>query len=356
MTPAARQILVTGAAGFIGRHTVHACTAAGYRVTGVDRRHPSTEFASSARWLRGDCTTDDLIAEIATGRYAAVVHQAGISDTRAPDTAELYEVNVHGPLRIARACLQSGTRLIYASSHSVYGRLHTGGPIAEAAVADRALCTGALNPYARSKLALDRAMQTQHGGSPLRWIGLRYTNVIGPDETDKGPMASIATQLVRQAATSGRVRVFADTLLAARDYIPVDIVTRTVAQLIEADIPSGVYNLGSGHATVFAELLQWCALWLGNEQPLHVEMLANPVAAAYQYFTCADMTALDHALPGRPAATVADIRDRLGSLFQDLRQGSRAPQHAALPWDTRPGDAIQGPGTEAGRAAANIGR
>ena len=330
MTASTRQILVTGAAGFIGRHTARACAEAGYAVTGVDHRPAPPGFAPSARWLRGDCAEDSLIAEIAGGRYTAVVHQAGISDTRAPDAPHLNEANVHVPLRIAQACRRSGTRLIYASSHSVYGHLHARRPIAEASATDPARCSGPLNPYARSKLALDQAMQAQHGGSPLRWVGLRYTNVCGHDETDKGTMASIATQLVRQAAASGRVRVFADTLLAARDYIAVGAVTSTIVQLLTADVPSRVYNLGSGHAVTFAELLQWCALWLGGEQPLHVDLLPNPAAAAYQYFTCADMTSLAHALPDRPATTAADIHDLLGGLFMTLRQAGRSPRRGTF--------------------------
>jgi nucleoside-diphosphate-sugar epimerase len=144
------QILVTGAAGFIGRHTARACMTAGYSVTGVDVRPAPPGFAPG-RWLRGDCVADHVVGEIADGRYVAVVHQAGVSDTRVPDTPDLRETNVHGPLRIAQTCHVSGTRLIYASSHSVYGHLRAREPIAEASATDTTRCSDPLNAYARSK-------------------------------------------------------------------------------------------------------------------------------------------------------------------------------------------------------------
>ncbi|WP_406499426.1 NAD-dependent epimerase/dehydratase family protein [Streptomyces sp. NBC_00846] len=143
-------------------------------------------------------------------------HQAGISDTRAPAGPELEETNTAGRLRLADACRTGAARLIYASSHSVYGTLHHRTPITEDA--DTSRYFGPLNPYATSKLALDQQMRTRYA-TGLEWVGLRYTNVVGPDETGKGPMASILSQLPRQAARTGQIRVFGDSLTAARDYI-----------------------------------------------------------------------------------------------------------------------------------------
>ncbi|MFE4336699.1 NAD-dependent epimerase/dehydratase family protein [Streptomyces sp. NPDC056831] len=78
------DVLVTGAAGFIGRHTVAAFHRAGHRVTAVGLRPAPCHLAGAARWRRGDSADEALLSEIATGRYTVVVHQAGISDTRAP--------------------------------------------------------------------------------------------------------------------------------------------------------------------------------------------------------------------------------------------------------------------------------
>ncbi|WP_033825813.1 NAD(P)-dependent oxidoreductase [Kitasatospora sp. MBT63] len=315
-------MLVTGAAGFIGRHTVAAFHRAGHQVTAIDLRPAPGHLASAARWQRGDFADPALLAEIAAGRYGTVVHQAGISDTRAPAGPELEETNTAGPLRLADACRVGGTRLIYASSHSVYGTLYHRTPITEDADTDTGRCSGPLNPYAASKLALDQEMRIRYAAD-LEWVGLRYTNVVGPDETDKGPMASILSQLLRQAACTGHIRIFDDSLTAARDYIPVETVTATIVQLATAmpPVPAAVYNLGAGFAVSFAEVAQWCAR-LHREttgQPLLAELVPNLAPAAYQYFTCADMTTLDKALPSRPTLSLRDTEVRVAELFRLFR-------------------------------------
>jgi ADP-L-glycero-D-manno-heptose 6-epimerase len=315
------EVLITGASGFIGRHTTMTFHRAGYRVTAVDLRPAPDHLVPTARWQRENFAAPALLAEVAAGRYQTVVHQAGISDTRAPAGPELEEINTLGVLRLADACRTGGTRLIHASSHSVYGTLHYRAPIAEDADTDPARCSGPLNPYAASKLALDQQMRTRHG-TGLDWVGLRYTNVFGPDETDKGQMASILSQLLRSAARTGQVRLFDDTLTAARDYIPVETVSATIVQLAEQPVPAAVYNLGAGFAVSFADVAQWCAR-LHREatggQSLHVTLVPNPVTAAYQYFTCADMTALDNALPDRPTVTPVTVEARAAELFESFR-------------------------------------
>jgi ADP-L-glycero-D-manno-heptose 6-epimerase len=318
----AGEVLVTGAAGFIGRHTVHAFHQAEYCVTALDLREGPHHLAGAASWARSDFTAPPVLNDVAAGRYQTVIHQAGISDTRAPAGPHLDETNTLGPLRLADACRRGGARLIYASSHAVYGTLFRRVPIAETADEDRAQCSGPLNAYAASKLDLDRQMRLRHA-SGLQWIGLRYTNVVGPDETDKGPMASILTQLLRQAAENGHLKIFEDSLTAARDYIPVDTITAVLVALASGPpAASGTYNLGSGHAISFADIAQWCARLHReiNGTALTVELIPNPVASAYQYFTCADMTVLSTELRGRPALRADQLETYAAELFHLFRR------------------------------------
>ncbi|MCL3998760.1 NAD-dependent epimerase/dehydratase family protein [Streptomyces lavenduligriseus] len=321
------HVLVTGAAGFIGRHTVTAFHHAGHQVTAVDLRPAPAHLAAAAHWRQGDFADPALLAEIASGRYTTVVHQAGNSDTRAPAGPELEETNTLGSLRLADACRTGQTRLIYASSHSVYGTLHHRTPIAETDDTDPARCSGPLNPYAASKLTLDQQMRARHTVG-LDWVGLRYTNVFGPDEDDKGPMASILSQLLHQTASTGHIRVFDDSLTAARDYIYVETVTTTIVRLATSrhPMPATVYNLGAGCAVSFADLAQWCARLhrQATGESLYVELVPNPVSDAYQYFTCADMTALDEVLPDRPTESVSSVEAHIAELFAAFRgRGSR---------------------------------
>ncbi|MGO4618304.1 NAD-dependent epimerase/dehydratase family protein [Nocardia sp. 2YAB30] len=182
-----RSVLVTGVAGFIGSHTAAGLHAAGWMVTGVDH-HPAHE---GRVWesITADAPAPALLARVAGGEFAVVVHQAAISDTLAPDDERLRWCNATVPLRIARACAESGIRLVYASSGSVYGIVPQGVSSLESDADNRGRCSGPLNAYAESKLVMDRVMRRRAGAFGLDCVGLRYTNVFGPGEQSKGRMA-----------------------------------------------------------------------------------------------------------------------------------------------------------------------
>jgi ADP-L-glycero-D-manno-heptose 6-epimerase len=312
MTGRRREILVTGAAGFVGSHVAAACRRGGWAVTGLDTRPPGPGGCGDS-WVTGTAAGPAVVREIRAGRYEAVVHQAGITSTLESDQGLLCDVNVGQPLAIADACAAGGALFIYASSHSVYGKAHRHVPLAEEDAADRDVCTGPVNLYARSKLDLDEAMAGRPAGS-LRWVGLRYTNVFGRGEQHKGRMASIISQLLRKSARGEPLALFADTLAACRDYIPVEAVAGTIAALLEREVPAGVYNLGSGVPVSFSTVVEWCASFSGAD-PV-VELLPNPVANGYQYWTCADMAKLASCLPALPRFTQTEIRSAAHELFQ----------------------------------------
>jgi ADP-L-glycero-D-manno-heptose 6-epimerase len=320
-----RGVLVTGAAGFVGGHLARACRRRGWAVTAVDRRAAPTrpgrdEPGPDYEIIRGHAASPAVLARVARGEYFAVLHNAGISDTGESSWDRLASSNVDMPLRLAAACAASGTRLIYASSGSVYGAISSSQPVPEHAVASRDWCSGPLNLYARSKLVLEQKMADQFPAAS--WVGLRYTNVFGTGEEHKGRMACILTQLLRKTARGGQVTLFRDTLRAARDYIPVSCLAETIFTMLAHDLPSGVYNLGSGHATSFAEALQWCAELRGN-QPLTVRLIPNPVSARYQYWTCADMTLLRTALPSVPRISADQLRHAAAELYGTFPLGAR---------------------------------
>jgi ADP-L-glycero-D-manno-heptose 6-epimerase len=318
------EVLVTGSSGFVGQHVAAALAAGGWRVTGVDLVPPNRTGAG-VRHVTADAADARVLAEVAAGRYAAVVHQAAITDTLESDWVRLRSVNVDGALALARACAAAGSRFVYASSHSVYGTVRRRVPVAEGDEYDGALCSGPLNLYARSKLQLDDRMAGEFG-SALAWAGLRYTNVFGDGELPKGRMACILTQLVRAAATGERLTVFADSLTAARDYVPVTVVADAVRRLVEAPaaVESGVYNLGSGHAVTFATVVEWCARF--GDGPLDVRLVTNPKPAAYQYWTCADNARLDAALPDRSRVAPGDLMAEAERLYRGFRSDADACQ------------------------------
>jgi nucleoside-diphosphate-sugar epimerase len=312
-----KRVLVTGAAGFVGTHLAAAGERHRWTVTAVDLR---PVLMGGVEALQLDAGDNKLLTRVGRGEFDAVLQQAAISDTLDDRRHALTETNVVVSLALARACARSGTRFVFASSGSVYGTVLRFEPVPEGAVGDVSWCTGPLNEYARSKLLLETQMgQLQED---LPWVGLRYTNVFGPGEQHKGRMASIISQMLRHAARGEPIRVFRDTLSACRDYLPVSLLVDTVAAIVEGSVPSGVYNLGSGHAISFAELLQWCAAFRGDD-PTEVRLVPNPVASRYQRWTCADMGRLRSVLPGVPQISRDQVRDAAHVLYRSFLPARR---------------------------------
>ncbi|GIF00646.1 ADP-L-glycero-D-manno-heptose-6-epimerase [Paractinoplanes rishiriensis] len=305
-------MLVTGAAGFVGSHIVSGLVARGAAVVGVDVRAAPAHLCPAMKFHCEDFADDSVLGMVEAGHFDAVVHQAAISSTLEDDGDLLRDVNVDRPMRLAQRCAVAGIPFVYASSSSVYGRIHHKGPITENSVDDRALCSGPLNAYARSKLLFDSQLATR-APAGLHWVGLRYTNVFGTRERHKGPMASIISQLLRTVATNGTPTLFADTLDASRDYVPVQRVVEVLERVLEVPVPAGTYNVGSGCPVSFATLLRWCSEFTAAAG-VNVRLVPNPIADRYQYWTCADPRKLQLAT-GLSALAVEDVRAAASDLF-----------------------------------------
>ncbi|HLX47129.1 MAG TPA: NAD-dependent epimerase/dehydratase family protein [Streptosporangiaceae bacterium] len=329
----AGEVLITGAAGFIGGHVARACHDAGWTVTGLDVRALPPPLHGFARQVQGQADDPAVLRDVRAGRYHAVVHQAAITSTLASDWSLLRDINIRQPLELASACAVSGTIFIYASSHSVYGTMHQRRAAVEGCETAPSICTGPLNLYARSKLELDAAMAARQACGQPPWTGLRYTNVFGPGESHKGPMASIISQLLRKSADGENIHLFSDTLQACRDYIPVHVVADVIVKILHRPVPSGIYNLGSGQPVAFATLLEWCAEFSGSGPA--VLLVPNPVADRYQYWTCADLAKIKSSLPELRLPAAEDIHRAAEILFRQFqadseeRAGRPGTQHRA---------------------------
>lgn len=309
---------MTGSAGFVGRHTATGLHTAGWTVTGVDQ-HPPREVGE---WeaVTANAASPQILDRIRAGEFAVVVHNAAISNTLAPADERLHFANTTVPQRIAHACAGSRTRLIYASSGAVYGVVPKGISSAETDVMDRERCSGPLNAYARSKLDMDIAMLRRSTMLGLDCVGLRYTNVFGPGEQTKGRMASILFQIVTTVAAGQPVKLFDDTLTAARDYLPVRTLVEHLLAILDRPDIRGVFNLGSGVPVPFEQLLGWCTEWAGA--PVPMIGVPNPICDRYQYWTCADLSQLRTAVPVLAPVTVDDIAEHARALFFGARDGS----------------------------------
>ncbi|MFW5693298.1 MAG: NAD-dependent epimerase/dehydratase family protein, partial [Thermoguttaceae bacterium] len=116
-------------------------------------------------------------------------------------------------------------------------------------------------------------------------VGLRYFNVFGPRELHKGRPASMIYHLTRQMKGGSRPRLFRSGE-QKRDHIYVADVVRS--NLLALEAPSDVYNVGTGVATTFNELVTYINEALGTD--LQPEYIDNPYTGTYQDHTQADTT------------------------------------------------------------------
>ena len=150
------NVLVTGGAGFIGSHSVHALVARGDRVTVLDdlstgRRERLSDFEAQVRFLNGDIR-DPAAVEAAVAGCTHVLHLAALPSVQRSlaDPLKTHEVNATGTLRLLEASRQAGVkRVVVASSSSVYGDPPEEGPKHEA------MAPRPASPYAASKLATE---------------------------------------------------------------------------------------------------------------------------------------------------------------------------------------------------------
>lgn len=281
------RIIVTGGAGFIGSNLVWQLAEQQPEA----KLHVVDDFSSgdfrNLAGFGGDvvakpCEELDWEAQFgpldhSADQVEALYHLASITDTTVSDQRRMVERNVEGFRRALRYALKRGIRVVYASSGATYGQ--AAGVMREDQPAAPA------NVYGFSKTVLDNLAReaAQMGDAPV--VGVRYFNVYGPREAHKGKMASMVYQLYRQMKAGERPRVFREGQ-HRRDFVYVkDAVAGTLAAGGCAE--SGVYNIGSGAATSFNEVIALLNKALGTS--LEPEYIDNPYEAFYQHHTEADL-------------------------------------------------------------------
>ncbi len=249
----------------------------------------------------------DWHALIDTHKPAAVFHLGAITDTTNANEADMLRVNSESFPPLVLACA-GRVPLVYASSAATYGTPpHTARR--QPFTLDAAGKPN--NVYGFSKWLMEchhrrLARQLASAGREPHIVGLRYFNVFGPGEARKGKMASMAYQLTQQCLAGKRPRLFVDGSQARDQIYVADVVDCTIAAaaLDARSITPGVYNLGSGVATTFADVAKAVREGL-NLQPgdREIEYFDMPPAirAFYQDFTLADMSMTARGLGWKPA-------------------------------------------------------
>ena len=291
------MIIVTGAAGFIGSCLVSKLNQEGFKdiVLIDDFSDPEKNRNFEGKEYAAKVGRSEFIPWLQSNQRLVqfVFHIGARTDTTEFDTAVFDELNLNYTKAIWNKCVEHGIPLVYASSAATYG-LGEHGYNDDHDMVER---LQPLNPYGESKNEFDKwALQQQR--KPYFWAGLKFFNVYGPNEYHKGRMASVVFHAFNQVRETGKMKLFRshhpgyENGMQLRDFIYVKDVVNVLYFLMHHRKDSGLYNLGTGKARTFLDLVNAVFTALGLEPNIEFIDTPNDIRDKYQYFTEANMEKL----------------------------------------------------------------
>jgi len=299
------KALVTGAAGFVGRHLLSHLDAAGDVTTGIDREH-GVDLLDRER----------LDAAVLAAAPDAVYHLGGWSDVGASwrEPLAAFRVNAEGTLNLLEACRAARVgRVLIVSSADVYGKVSLGElPLTEESP------FRPVTPYAASKIAADELGLQAWLGHGLEVLRVRAFNHLGPGQTNRFVCPALAERIALNEL-DGREVVPVGNLTPRRDFTDVRDVVRAYRLLVERGEPGEAYNVCSGEDIAISDLAD--RLIAMARRPMRLEnepSLQRPVDVPVlrgDYTKLHKATSWDPEIPLR--VTLQDVldewRERIGS-------------------------------------------
>jgi UDP-glucose 4-epimerase len=260
------KILVTGGAGYIGSHAVEILKNSGHEVTVLD--DCSTGHADSlpptVRFVQGSLLDSELVSRALKG-CEAVMHFAGKSLVgESIEKPDLYrQINVAGTKVLLGEMNTLGIKkIVFSSSAAAYGEPESS-PVSESAQC------APTNPYGETKLAIERDLSTAALTQNLAAVSLRYFNVAGALQTDRGWLAERhdpETHLIPsalRASTESPLQIFGRDWntpdgTCIRDYVHViDLIDAHMRALkYLTDSTHHIFNIGSGAGYSVAKVVE----------------------------------------------------------------------------------------------------
>ena len=289
-----RMLLVTGGAGFIGSNLI-----AGLNEVGRTDIVVNDVLGNTGKWRNlgkrqvADVVPPGELSEWLDGRKLdAVVHLGAISDTTATDGDLVLATNFRLSLRLLDWCTATRTPFLYASSAATYGAGTEGFDDEWSPAALQRLRP--MNLYGFSKHLFDLAVVdrfAKRAKLPPQWVGLKFFNVFGPNEYHKGEMTSLIGKRFEDAKAGKPVRLFKSHRDGIgdgeqkRDFIYVDDAVAVMRWLLDTPAVSGIFNVGTGKARSFRDLIAAMFRALGHAPNIEYVDMPPTIRDQYQYFT-----------------------------------------------------------------------
>jgi ADP-L-glycero-D-manno-heptose 6-epimerase len=290
-------IVITGSAGFIG-----SCLVSKFNAEGLNELVLVDDFTKTEK--QSNYSLKTFYQKIERNHFIEwfekhanivkqVIHLGARTDTAEFNVELLTELNLNYTKSIWQICSKFNIPLIYASSAATYGLGEFGYNDDET----KLNLLKPLNPYGVSKHEFDK-WALQQKNTPLNWQGLKFFNVYGPNEYHKERMASVVMQAFNSIQKTGSVKLFKshnpnyNDGEQLRDFVYVKDVIDVIWFLYTSRPKNGIYNLGSGKARTFIDLVTATFAAVGLVP--NIEFIDTPIDIRnnYQYFTQANMQKL----------------------------------------------------------------
>ena len=291
-----KRIIVTGGAGFIGSALIWALNRRGIdNITIVDRLGTDERWKNLMPLSYADYVdADDFLSELKDtgnkfGPVGYIFHMGACSSTTETDAGFLMKNNFLYTRSLAQWAVVNRVRFVYASSAATYGDGSKG-------MSDEMLNVGDLRPlnmYGYSKQLFDVFAKSR--GMSKGLLGLKFFNIYGPNENHKGDMRSVVSKAYDQIVETGRVKLFRSHHPdyrdgeQKRDFLYIKDAVEMVMHLVDRPLSGGLYNIGSGRAASWLELVSGVFHAMGREPKVEFIDMPQNLRATYQYHTEANI-------------------------------------------------------------------
>jgi ADP-L-glycero-D-manno-heptose 6-epimerase len=297
------MILVTGGAGFIGSALICELNNRGFEnILVADFLGNGDKFSNLVPLRFADYIEADKLLELMGNNdsflagVSHIFHLGACSSTTERDAAYLIENNYEYSKVLAHFAKDRNARFVYASSAATYGDGSQG-------MCDEIYPNVALRPlnmYGYSKHLFDLYVAKNN----LPAYGMKYFNVFGPNEYHKGDMCSMVLKAYESITATGKVRLFKSEnvrykdgeqmrdFLYVKDAVAMTIFLAEVPKYVGGKATHGIYNIGSGTASTWKELV--LSIFRAMDLEPNIEFMEMPDALKnkYQYYTRADISKL----------------------------------------------------------------
>jgi ADP-L-glycero-D-manno-heptose 6-epimerase len=291
------MIIVTGAAGFIASCLVSKLNQEGFKdivlVDDFSKEEKNKNF--EGKTFSQKVERSEFIPWLKENEHLVqfIFHIGARTDTTEFDVDLFNKLNLEYTKDIWNICVDFGLPVVYASSAATYG-LGEHGYDDNHEVVEK---LKPLNPYGDSKNDFDKWALKQEK-QPYFWAGLKFFNVYGPNEFHKGRMASVIFHAFNQIKDTGAMKLFASHNPdykdgeQLRDFVYVKDVVNVCMFLLNHRKDSGLYNLGSGTARTFLDLVKNTFVALDKNPEIGFVPTPEDIRDKYQYYTEANMDKL----------------------------------------------------------------